>query len=315
MLFRSLEPPQFDFGWSSVHERPVFRLLFERVGTTLTLAGGTLCLAFVLGSDLPDPDCTPLEVLRAVDCVLPAIEVVDSRIADEEIVPGDPRAFDPAFPDITEEANVGNAAEGEVGIDTTHFSVIDENGNVVSWTSTIEGTWGTGITVPGYGFLLNNELTDFNFVPQANDGAAEGEDFAPGANDVAPGKRPRSSMSPTIVFGGGDFLAAYGSPGGSTIINSVVNTTVNLVDHGLSVQEAIDAPRISVTSPTGSVAYEAAFDATALEGLRTLGHTLRDAPGDIGSVQAVVVDPATGDQYGGADDRRAGTVRGLPPTE
>lgn len=229
----------------------------------------------------------------------------DARIADEAVLPGDPRDFDPAFGDANN-ANITNAVDGPVGIDTTHFSVIDENGNVVSWTSTIEGTWGSGMTVPGYGFLLNNELTDFNFVPQNN---PDPDDFKPGANDVAPGKRPRSSMAPTLVFKDDKFVAAYGSPGGSTIINSVVNITVNLVDHGMSIQDAIDAPRIS--SGGGTVSYEA-FSDESLEALRTLGHTLRDDPSDIGSVQAVVVDNETGLQYGGADDRRAGSVVGLP---
>jgi len=229
----------------------------------------------------------------------------DTRIEDDAIVPGDPRDFDPAFAGSSS-ASITNAVEGPTGVDTTHFSVIDVNGNVVSWTSTIEGTWGSGITVPGYGFLLNNELTDFNFVPQAIDTA---EDFKPGANDVAAFKRPRSSMAPVLVFKDDDFIAAYGSPGGSTIINSVVNITVNLIDHGMSIQEAIDAPRIS--SGGGTVSYEA-FEAEALEALRTLGHTLRDEPRDIGSVQAVIVDPASKMQYGGADSRRAGTVVGLP---
>ena len=164
------------------------------------------------------------------------------------------------------------------------------------------------MTVPGFGFLLNNELTDFNFGPQQTDAAAE--DFMPGANDVAPGKRPRSSMAPTMIFRDDAFVAAYGSPGGSTIINSVVNMTVNLIDHGMSVQEAIDASRISATSPTGSVSYEA-FDEATLESLRTLGHTLRDEPGDIGSVQAVLVDETSGEVTAGADSRRAGTVAGI----
>jgi len=112
---------------------------------------------------------------------------VDARIADDAVVPGDPRDFDSAFA-VQNDAQITNGPEGQVGIDTTHFTVIDAAGNVVSWTSTIEGTWGSGITVPGYGFLLNNELTDFNSVPQATDTA---ELFAPGANDVAPFKRPR----------------------------------------------------------------------------------------------------------------------------
>ena len=230
----------------------------------------------------------------------------EARIADEAVVPGDPRLFDPAFANEVE-TRINNGADGETGIDTTHFTVIDEDGNVVSWTSTIEGTWGSGITVPGYGFLLNNELTDFNSVPQANDSV---EEFAPGANDVAPGKRPRSSMAPTIILQNNEFVAAYGSPGGSTIINSVVNITANLIDHGMSVQEAIDAPRIS--SSGGSIAYEEGFDESALTALTTLGHTLRDEPGAIGSVQAVTVEASTGLVSGGADDRRAGTVAGLP---
>ena len=253
----------------------------------------------------------PEEGLLADGYLDPRCEQIsaDARIDDDAVVPGDPRPFDPDFGGDAEE--IGAATDGPTGIDTTHFTVIDANGNVVTWTSTIEGTWGSGITVPGYGFLLNNELTDFNFFPQEN---LDPADFAPGANDVGPFKRPRSSMAPTLVFApedaGGGFLAAYGSPGGSTIINSVVNVTANLIDHGLSIQDAIDAPRISTSG--GSVSYEAGFDEDALETLRELGHELDDEPSDeIGSVQAVVVDPATGLQYGGADARRAGTVVGI----
>jgi len=235
---------------------------------------------------------------------------VDSRIDNDAILPGDPRAFDPNFPP-TAASNVSSASEEPAGVDTTHFSVIDGEGNVVSYTSTIEGTWGSGITVPGFGFLLNNELTDFNSAPSAN--AAEDE-FDPGANDVAPGKRPRSSMSPVMVFQNGGLVAAYGSPGGSTIINTVVNMTMNLVDHGMSIQEAIDAPRFHTSG--GSVALEAGFDADVVTGLETLGHevttTFGEDPVVLGSVQAIIVDPSDNTQFGGADSRRAGTVIGLP---
>ncbi len=250
----------------------------------------------------------PVAGLTDADYLAPRCAQIqtDQRIEADAVVPGDPRQFDPAF-STAAAGNISNGAEGPVGVDTTHFTVIDRNGNVVSWTSTIEGTWGSGITVPGYGFLLNNELTDFNFIPQANN---DPDDFKPGANDVAPGKRPRSSMAPTLVFHEDDLVAAYGSPGGSTIINSVVNITVNLIDHGMSIQEAIDAPRVS--SSGGSVAYEAAFDAATLDELTALGHTLRNSPSVIGSVQAVVVDLSNGTQHGGADSRRAGSVAGLP---
>ena len=210
--------------------------------------------------------------------------------------------------------------EEEKGVHTTHFSVVDKWGNVVSYTTTIENTWGTGITVPGYGFLLNNELTDFNFTPTKNDATGN-----PGANDVAPFKRPRSSMAPSLLFKNGRPVAAYGSPGGTTIINSVLNTTLNLVDHGMDIQSAIDAPRLSVTSAGGTVSCEGVeafmlppISVASQDALRALGHLGLGALGSngclatIGSVQAVVVDLRTGKQYGGADQRREGTVITLP---
>jgi gamma-glutamyltranspeptidase/glutathione hydrolase len=168
--------------------------------------------------------------------------------------------------------------------------------------------------VPGYGFLLNNELTDFNFTPRAGTDPPGDLDFDPGANDVAPFKRPRSSMSPSILFKGDSPIAAYGSPGGSTIINSVFQITLNLIDHGLAIQEAIDAPRISSTTsnPTGaSIRREEGFSEDVIQELEDLGHVFR-SPSSIGSVQAIVIDLQTGKQYGGADQRREGTVIGLP---
>ena len=224
---------------------------------------------------------------------------------------GDPRPYDPNFAALGNTLMIAAVPQEREGVNTTHFSIVDRWGNAVSYTSTIEGTWGTGITVPGYGFLLNNELTDFNSAPTAK-GDPEDEDYNPGANDVAPYKRPRSSMSPVLLFKDGEFFAGYGSPGGSTIINSVVNMTLNIVDHGMSVQDAIDAPRLSQTSSGGSASYEEGFDEDVLEELRILGHNVRSRASVIGSVQAVVVDLKNGQQFGGADSRRAGTVIGLP---
>ena len=204
----------------------------------------------------------------------------------------------------------------EESLHTTHFAIVDRWGNMVSYTTTIEYTWGSGITVPGYGFLLNNELTDFNFLPSAD--AAEGN---PGANDVAPYKRPRSSMAPLLLLKDGQPVAAYGSPGGATIINSVLNVTLNLIDHGMTLQQAIDAPRLSVTNAAGKMSCEGGqdfmqprFSIATQDALRKLGHTgLGEAGTDgckdaIGSVQAVVIDPATGAHRGAADMRREGTV-------
>lgn len=232
----------------------------------------------------------------------------DSRIESAEA--GDPRPWDALpiqpIPSYTRQESPH----------TTHFSIIDRWGNVVSTTSTIEYTWGSGITVPGYGFLLNNELTDFNFSPSAS--ATTGN---PGANDAAPRKRPRSSMAPTLLLKAGKPVVAFGSPGGSTIINSVLNVTLNLVDHGMSLQQAIDAPRLSVTRATGQISCEGSaafmqprFSIATQDTLRRQGHGgLGDAGTDgcqqvIGSVQAVAIDLATGAHFGAADPRREGTV-------
>lgn len=203
---------------------------------------------------------------------------------------------------------------GQESLHTTHFSIVDRWGNVVSYTSSIEYTWGSGITVPGYGFLLNNELTDFNFAPSASTAN-------PGANDVAPRKRPRSSMAPTMLFKEGKPVAAFGSPGGSSIINSVLNVTLNLIDHGMTLQQAIAAPRLSVTHAAGPVSCEGGQDfmqprisIATQDALRMLGHVgLEESGSDrckqtIGSVQGVVIDLATGAHHGAADMRREGTV-------
>jgi gamma-glutamyltranspeptidase/glutathione hydrolase len=198
---------------------------------------------------------------------------------------------------------------------TTHFSVVDKWGNVVTYTNTIESSHGIGVfsgyrradgSFRNHGFLLNNELTDFNTTPATHPYLG-----GTGANDVQPGKRPRSSKAPTMLFTpDGTPLLAYGSPGGATIINSVVNVTMNLVDHGMTLQQAIDAARISVASPGVGVQLENRFPAATIQAMRDLGYTV--SVGDVGSVQAVMVDPHTGKQYGAADDRREGTVIGLP---
>jgi gamma-glutamyltranspeptidase/glutathione hydrolase len=250
---------------------------------------------------------------------------------------GDPRQFDVAEAPASKQLATIESFAGPGG-STTHFSVVDKWGNMVSYTNTIESSHGAGMFAGYYpegcaevncfksfGFLLNNELTDFNFTPTKN--PFTGDDST---NDVEPGKRPRSSMVPAMIFDRrGEPIIAYGSPGGATIINSVFNVTLNLLDHGMTIQDAIDAPRLSVTAAGGSVSIDngapgsrfntpgstvVGFPQTSLDGLRSLGHTV-NAPADIGSVQAVVVDARTGKQFGAADARREGTVIGLPRSQ
>jgi gamma-glutamyltranspeptidase/glutathione hydrolase len=208
--------------------------------------------------------------------------------------------------DLEDENQLSNASvTSETDGDTTHVSIIDEDGNTVSFTVSIESTWGTGLMVP-FGFLLNNQLTDFNRVPTYNPDPLA---FDPGANDAASGKQPRSSMAPTIVFLDGEPVAAYGSPGGATIINTVVNMTLNLIDHRLTLRESVLAPRISITNASDAAIAEreAGFELATILALQALGYPFSVVPA-IGAVQAIISIPESGKQYGAADLRRIGGV-------
>lgn len=182
-------------------------------------------------------------------------------------------------------------------ISTTHLSVVDQWGNAVAYTLTIEQTGGSGMTVPGRGFLLNNELTDFNFVPNPAD-----------PNTVEPGKRPRSSMSPTIVLDGGDVRYVVGSPGGSTIITTVAQVLMNRIDLGMSLPEAVAAPRASQRNTVNVSAEQAFLDAYAAV-LAPYGHTF-GPPAEIGAVAAIEVD-ADGLMTAVAEPVRRGGGTGL----
>ena len=232
--------------------------------------------------------------------------------------PGDPRPYETAGLSTGTRLAVAEPVTGP-GETTTHYAVVDKWGNIVTYTNTIESSHGIGVfagyknddgTFHNFGFLLNNELTDFNTAPSINPYTG-----SPGYNDVQPNKRPRSSMSPTMIFTPeGEPLVAYGSPGGATIINSVLNVTLNLIDHKMTLQDAINAPRLSITSTASAISMEPGFPQSTIDGLRTLGYTvsITTPGGEIGSVQAVLVDPVTAYQYGAADSRRGGTVIGLP---
>jgi gamma-glutamyltranspeptidase/glutathione hydrolase len=164
------------------------------------------------------------------------------------------------------------------GQSTTHLVTADKWGNVASYTLTIEQTGGSGITVPGYGFLLNNELTDFNFVPlQAG---------VPDPNLPGPGKRPRSSMSPTIVLKDGAPYLTVGSPGGATIITSVAQTLLGYLDRDLDLVDAIAAPRLSSRNGLKDDAEPAIVNGPDGAALQALGHQLNPVA-EIGAVTAI----------------------------
>ncbi|MGN7470321.1 gamma-glutamyltransferase [Brevibacillus sp. SAFN-007a] len=235
----------------------------------------------------------PKQGLLHDDYIKERRKLIDDNRANANVTAGDPWKYDPRQkPEVAIQLIDSSPVK-----QTTHFAVMDKWGNLVSYTTTIEDVFGSGVMVPGYGFMLNNELTDFDAVPG-------------GVNQVEPGKRPRSSMSPTIVLKDGQPFLAVGSPGGSTIIASVSQTILNVIDHGMNIEDAIRAPRI-FSSGYPYVSWEAGIDQDVLLQLMAKGHVFAERPAEIGNVQAIVYDFETGKMYGGADNTREGTVLGV----
>ncbi len=214
--------------------------------------------------------------------------------------------LDPDRATPAEELGAGNpvAFESE---ETTHFSVVDGMGNAVSNTYTLNFGYGSGITVRGAGFLLNNIMDNFaakQGVPNAY-GLIQGD-----ANLIAPGKRPLSSMTPTIVLKNGRVLLVAGSPGGPTIINTVLQVILNVLDHGFTVQEAVDAPRIHHQWLPDKIDFERrALVLDVHQALEAKGHALEQRA-SMGDAHAIVIDPDSGLRLGGADPRRGGKAAG-----
>ncbi|MBK8176716.1 MAG: gamma-glutamyltransferase [Rhodospirillales bacterium] len=251
--------------------------------------------------------CPDGNVREHTYCIAPGVPLPDAR-------PGDPRVYEPAST-VSPPGPIAPATSPKEGLNTTHLTVIDRWGTIVSYTSSIEASFGSGLMVPGFGFLLNNEMTDFNLRPQRTARPAEAG-YDPGANDIAPFKRPRSSMAPTMLFahtpGGIRPVAAFGTPGGPTIINTLLAVTLNLIDYRLTLADAIARPRLSLSHPAdGSVTQiEKGFALDVLDRLRAEGYRFESAR--LGAVQAIVIDPVSGEAQGIADARRNGTVVGLP---
>ena len=242
--------------------------------------------AFVADPDAPGID-VPLRGLLSDAFARERSELIsDTSTLPTPQAAGDPTRYDHGH-------KPGNEEKAK---STTHLTVADRWGNVVSYTFTIEQIGGNGMVVPGRGFLLNNELTDFNFVPGT-------------ANSPDGGKRPRSSMAPTIVFKHGRPEVALGSPGGATIITSVLQTLVNYVDFGQSLPDAVAAPRASQRNSEPTPA-EPAFIARDGPALTALGHSFSVAtpnpPAEIGAVEAIRFLPGGRQQAVAEPTRRGG---------
>ncbi len=204
-----------------------------------------------------------------------------------EVKPGHPRDFEQS--------------------DTTHYSVVDADGNAVATTTTLNGSYGNGQVVAGAGFLLNNEMDDFSAKPGTPNmfGLIGGE-----ANAVAPGKRMLSSMTPTILVKDGKTQLVLGSPGGSRIITTVLQVVLNIVDFRMNVQEAVDAPRFHHQWLPDAIRLERlGFPADVVTALEAMGHST-EVGDDMGDVHAVMIDEATGLRLGASDPRLDGRTLG-----
>ena len=242
----------------------------------------------------------------------------NTYMADADFIPVptlgliDPGYLDLRSQEISPTTSGGNKAPGmpglkaslkfapsddETGLSTTHMGVVDKNGNAASMTSSIENAFGSRMMSGG--FLLNNQLTDFSFVPE--------KDGAPIANRVEPGKRPRSSMSPTLVFdGSGKLLMAVGSPGGSRIIGYVVKTLIAALDWGMDMDAAIDAPFF--VNRNGATELEKGSHLEQLQpALEAMGHTVKLITRASGLHGIRVTSDGLD---GGADNRREGVAIG-----
>lgn len=196
--------------------------------------------------------------------------------------------------------------------ETTHFSVVDKNGMAVTSTFTLEGGYGSHVVVSGAGFILNNEMGDFNKKPGTTDTSGT---IGTLPNQIAPGKRMLSSMSPTIVTKNGKLFLVTGSPGGRTIINTTLHVLLNTIDFGMNVRQAVDAPREDSEWLPDVASYERnALPDSIVKVLEGMGHRIRIANGEQGDAHSIMYDPKTRTAYG-ANDLRSSDSKASKPSK
>lgn len=248
------------------------------------------------------------------------VEVMRLAYADRAEHLGDPDFYEVPVTWLTSEAYARELAAGidlkkarksadvspgrpapKESFDTTHFSIMDKSGNTVASTYTLNFSYGSGMTVAGAGFLLNNEMDDFSAKPGVPNafGLLGGE-----ANAVEPGKRPLSSMTPTLVFKDGRPYIATGSPGGSRIITAVLQLIVNVIDHGMNIADATHQPRIHHQWLPDIVQHERLVNPDTVNLLTQRGHNMRQSTA-LGALETLMFDGKN--YFGCADPRRPGS--------
>ncbi len=285
-------------------------------------SGGGMVLGQVLGM-LGGFDLTGLGYRTSAEIHLLA-EAMRRAYADRNLYLGDPdvvdvpldRLLSPAHLDsLRSTIDPGTASPSVDGFgarpestETTHYSIVDAAGNAVAVTTTINGSFGSGVVVRGAGFLLNNEMDDFTARPGEPNmyGLVQGE-----ANSIAPGKRMLSAMTPTIVVGpDGRTELVTGTPGGPTIPTSVLQVLLGQLVHGLGVQQAVNAPRIHHQHLPDRLYFErGGLEPSVRRELELRGHRLEERSGFSGDVQSIYVAP-DGVRFGAADPRGGGRALG-----
>jgi len=205
----------------------------------------------------------------------------------------------------SDQVNAGKPA-GREGTETTHYSIIDAAGNAVAVTYTLNNSYGSGVTVPGLGFLLNDEMDDFTSKPNSPNlfGLIQGE-----ANAIQPGKRPLSAMSPTIVVRDGKPFLVLGAPGGPRIVTAVLQVLLNVIDFRMNIQDAVDAPRFHHQWKPDQLYLEGGISPDTVAILEDMGHQVDYSPGVVlARVNAILSDG--GWLQGAADSRWVGKAAG-----
>jgi gamma-glutamyltranspeptidase/glutathione hydrolase len=233
-----------------------------------------------------DPDFMDVPIARLLDR-----EYLAARMAD----------FDPqkATPSTSVKPGLGPPQESD---ETTHFSIVDTQGNAVANTFTLRDDFGCAVTIPGTGVLMNDVMDDMAAkVGEANSfGLVLGE-----ANAIRPGRRAASSQTPTMVFKDGDFLLATGTPGGPTIINTMLQVITNVIDFEMPVMQAVEAPRINHQWLPDQIQYERFRMSTdTISALKAMGHKLTIRPINQGGAETVMIDPGSKLRLGASDPRK-----------
>ncbi len=242
----------------------------------------------------PDYNTIPVAALTAKNYAAAWRQSILPNRASPSATLARPAGFVPPAP-----ATAGQRRRSE-SPDTTHYSVVDKEGNAVAVTTTLNDSFGSHVASASLGFLLNDEMDDFAAKPGAVNmfGLVQGP-----ANTIAPGKRPLSAMTPTIILEDGKLRYVLGSPGGGRIISTVGNIFLSAAEGGLNIQEAVDAPRFHHQYLPDILYLEPEFSADTIAALRAMGYAITLSRGHWSDGECIAVDPATGDLLGGQDHR------------